>query len=114
MPEAMAQGMQMGAATMHSDKTAPISERSPRQMFSDACFNEMYRPDGSVREHYLPLAEWLTSTPKERIHQMREAAQMLFHRVGITFAVYGDDSGAERLIPFDILPHVIPMSEWRE
>ena len=46
--------------------------------------------------------------------QMRQAADMLFHRVGITFAVYGDDSGAERLIPFDVLPHVIPLSEWRE
>ena len=45
---------------------------------------------------------------------MRQAAQILFHRVGITFAVYGDESGAERLIPFDILPHVIPRSEWRE
>ena len=39
---------------------------------------------------------------------------MLFHRVGITFAVYGDESGAERLIPFDILPHIIPVAEWRE
>jgi uncharacterized circularly permuted ATP-grasp superfamily protein len=83
-------------------------------MFSDSCFNEMYRPDGSVREHYLPLGDWLTTTPKERIAQMRQAAQILFHRVGITFAVYGDDSGAERLIPFDVLPHIIPMSEWRE
>jgi uncharacterized circularly permuted ATP-grasp superfamily protein len=45
---------------------------------------------------------------------MRQAAQVLFHRVGITFAVYGEDSGAERLIPFDILPHIIPVAEWRE
>jgi uncharacterized circularly permuted ATP-grasp superfamily protein len=83
-------------------------------MFSDQCFNEMYAPDGSVRAHYQSLSSWLKTTPPDRIHQMREAAQMLFHRVGITFAVYGDESGAERLIPFDILPHVIPMSEWRE
>jgi uncharacterized circularly permuted ATP-grasp superfamily protein len=83
-------------------------------MFSDQCFNEMYAPDGSVRPHYQPLASWLKTTPPDRIVQMREAAQMLFHRVGITFAVYGDDSGAERLIPFDILPHIIPMAEWRE
>ena len=45
--------------------------------------------------------------------RMRQAAQLLFHRVGITFAVYGEDAGAERLIPFDILPHVIPGEEWR-
>jgi uncharacterized circularly permuted ATP-grasp superfamily protein len=83
-------------------------------MFSDTCFNEMYAPDGNVRAHYQPLADWLTSTPRERISQMRQAAQILFHRVGITFAVYGDESGAERLIPFDILPHVIPRAEWGE
>src|SRR5262245_62715728 len=85
-----------------------------RPTFSDTCYNEMYAQDGSVRAHYQALADWLTSTPGERVSQMRQAAQILFHRVGITFAVYGDDSGAERLIPFDILPHVIPLSEWRE
>jgi uncharacterized circularly permuted ATP-grasp superfamily protein len=83
-------------------------------MFSDSCFNEMYARDGSVRTHYQPLASWLTNTPAERIEQMRQAAHLLFHRVGITFALYGDDSGAERLIPFDILPHIIPIAEWRE
>jgi uncharacterized circularly permuted ATP-grasp superfamily protein len=114
MPNGMAQGMQQGASTLHNEKNPRGAERAPRPMFSDSCFNEMYRPDGSVREHYHALAEWLTTTPKERILQMRLAAQMLFHRVGITFAVYGDDSGAERLIPFDVLPHIIPLPEWRE
>ncbi|HEX6828524.1 MAG TPA: circularly permuted type 2 ATP-grasp protein, partial [Burkholderiales bacterium] len=40
-------------------------------------------------------------------------ADMMFHRVGITFAVYGDESGAERLIPFDIVPRIIPAAEWK-
>src|SRR4249920_2131455 len=83
-------------------------------MFSDSCFNEMYASDGSVRPYYGPLSLWLASTAPDRVKHMRQAAQVLFHRVGITFAVYGEDSGAERLIPFDILPHIIPMSEWRE
>jgi len=83
-------------------------------MLSDTCFNEMYAPDGSVRSHYAALSLWLANTAPERVAQMRKAAQVLFHRVGITFAVYGEDSGAERLIPFDILPHIIPMAEWRE
>ena len=94
-----------------------IGEPSPPArsgMFSDTCFNEMYAPDGSVRPHYARLSLWLTSTAPERVAHMRKAAQMLFHRVGITFAVYGEDSGAERLIPFDILPHIIPVAEWRE
>jgi len=83
-------------------------------MFSDSCFDEMYAPDRTVRPHYGPLSDWMTQTVPERIAHMRQAAQMLFHRVGITFAVYGEESGAERLIPFDILPHIIPASEWRE
>jgi len=83
-------------------------------MLSNTSFNEMYAPDGSVRSHYARLSLWLASTAPERVAQMRKAAQVLFHRVGITFAVYGEDSGAERLIPFDILPHIIPMAEWRE
>ena len=82
-------------------------------MAPEQYFNEMYAADGSVRRHYTELSEWLTSTPPERIGQMRTAAQVLFHRVGITFAVNGDTTGAERLIPFDILPHVIPAEEWR-
>jgi len=45
--------------------------------------------------------------PAERLAQKRAEADALFHRVGITFAVYGQDEGAERLIPFDIVPRVL-------
>ncbi len=83
-------------------------------MSFDSYYNEMYLADGSVRAHYQALAEWIERTPDERIAQMRQTAQILFHRVGITFAVYGEEAGAERLIPFDVLPHIIPASEWRQ
>ena len=83
-------------------------------MSLDSYYNEMYLADGKVRSHYQPLADWIAGTPHERIVQMRQAAQLLFHRVGITFAVYGEEAGAERLIPFDMLPHIIPAAEWRE
>ena len=75
-------------------------------------YNEMVAEDGSVRPHYAPFAEWLRETPAERVAQNRHAADLLFHRVGITFAVYGEASGTERLIPFDIVPHVIPGARW--
>ena len=52
-------------------------------MFSDHCFNEMHALDGSVRPHYGPLSLWLAGTNPERLKHMRQAAQMLFHRVGI-------------------------------
>ncbi len=75
-------------------------------------YNEMFDADRSVRGHYAAFAEWLAETPQARIAQNRHAADLLFHRVGITFAVYGEASGTERLIPFDIVPHVIPARQW--
>ena len=75
-------------------------------------YNEMYTADRTVRPHYEPFAQWLAETPASRIAQNRHAADLLFHRVGITFAVYGEESGTERLIPFDIVPHIIPGADW--
>jgi uncharacterized circularly permuted ATP-grasp superfamily protein len=75
-------------------------------------YNEMFFPDGNVRPHYQPFADWLAGTEPDRIAQKRAEADVMFHRVGITFAVYGEESGTERLIPFDIVPRIIPAQEW--
>jgi uncharacterized circularly permuted ATP-grasp superfamily protein len=75
-------------------------------------YNEMFTEERTVRPHYAPFAQWLQETPAARIAQNRHAADLLFHRVGITFAVYGEASGTERLIPFDIVPHIIPGADW--
>jgi uncharacterized circularly permuted ATP-grasp superfamily protein len=77
-------------------------------------YDEMQAPGGEVRAHFRVLAEWLAETPADRVAEKRREADLLFHRVGITFAVYGDEAGAERLIPFDTIPRVIPASEWEE
>jgi uncharacterized circularly permuted ATP-grasp superfamily protein len=76
-------------------------------------FDEMHTADGGVRPHYRSVAEWLANNTPERFGAKREEADALFHRVGITFAVYGQESGTERLIPFDIVPRIIPRDEWR-
>ena len=76
-------------------------------------FDEMYKAEGVVRPHYQSFATWLESTPPEVIARKREEAELTFHRVGITFAVYGEDAGKERLIPFDIVPRIIPADEWQ-
>ena len=75
-------------------------------------YDEMRAEDGGVRPHYRPFADWLERTPPDHIAQKREEAERLFHRVGITFAVYGEQSGTERLIPFDLVPRIIPADEW--
>lgn len=75
-------------------------------------YDEMQAAPGEVREHYRALAQWLAETPPARLLEKRREADLLFHRVGITFAVYGDAQGAERLIPFDTIPRIIPLAEW--
>jgi uncharacterized circularly permuted ATP-grasp superfamily protein len=65
-------------------------------------------PGQDVRAHYAAYAKWLSSQPDDVMRSRREEAEMIFRRVGITFAVYGakdeDGSGTERLIPFDLIP----------
>jgi uncharacterized circularly permuted ATP-grasp superfamily protein len=75
-------------------------------------YDEMYQTEGEARSHYVELAKWLDSMPADVVEEKRREADLLFHRVGITFAVYGDEQGAERLIPFDTIPRIIPQSEW--
>jgi uncharacterized circularly permuted ATP-grasp superfamily protein len=81
-------------------------------------FDEMYSADGSVREHYLEFERWLSEQSSDTMRNKRAEADLVFRRVGITFAVYGEKdeegSGTERLIPFDVVPRVIPSDEWRQ
>jgi uncharacterized circularly permuted ATP-grasp superfamily protein len=85
-------------------------------------FDEMHAssagPDSQVREHYRTYERWLGRQPQELMAARRDEAEMIFRRVGITFAVYGDKdedgSGTERLIPFDLIPRIIPSQEWKE
>jgi len=76
------------------------------------CFDEMYTSDGSPRPHYLPYADWLKDVPPEQMLQKQKEAETLFARLGITFAVYGDETGVERSIPFDIIPRILRPSAW--
>lgn len=76
-------------------------------------FDEMYTPNGEVRTHYQDFSRWLGMQTPERLQNKRAEADLIFRRVGITFAVYGEESGTERLIPFDIVPRVIKAAEWK-
>ncbi len=77
-------------------------------------YDEMFAADGSVRPHYREFAAWLAQQSPETMRNKRAEADLVFRRVGITFAVYGDhDDGTERLIPFDVIPRIVPADEWR-
>jgi uncharacterized circularly permuted ATP-grasp superfamily protein len=76
-------------------------------------FDEMTNADGSVREPYLGLDEWLRAQPPQALALMAADAEGIFRRLGITFAVYGSNEGTEKLIPFDVIPRIISAREWR-
>jgi uncharacterized circularly permuted ATP-grasp superfamily protein len=61
---------------------------------------------------YRVLKRWLDETPSDIFDARRSQAELFFRRIGITFAVYGDNESTERLIPFDIIPRVLTKAEW--
>src|ERR1700730_15184135 len=77
-----------------------------------AAFDEMKGHDGGVRPAYSELARWLEEVPSDVLDYRRREAELLFRRIGITFAVYGEADAQERLIPFDVLPRILAAAEW--
>ncbi|MFC3131734.1 circularly permuted type 2 ATP-grasp protein [Microbaculum marinum] len=75
-------------------------------------FDEMRSSIEGCREPYRGLAEWLEGIPDDLIEQRRSEAELLFRRIGITFAVYGEARSEERIIPFDVVPRIITGTEW--
>lgn len=75
-------------------------------------YDEMLEGGAAPRSHCRAYWSWLEAQSQEYLARKRSEADALFHRVGITFAVYGENSGTERLIPFDIVPRIIPPEDW--
>ena len=75
-------------------------------------YDEMTALGDDCRAGYEIVKSWLASTPPEMLRQRQREAELLFRRIGITFAVYGDAAGEERLIPFDIVPRILTTTEW--
>ncbi|TKT79408.1 circularly permuted type 2 ATP-grasp protein [Aquamicrobium sp. LC103] len=72
------------------------------------------RPEKTgLREPYSAYCDWLQAQNTTRLTEKMRDAESVFRRTGITFAVYGTEEAAERLIPFDIVPRIISGSEWR-
>ncbi len=86
-------------------------------------FDEMYDGNDRVRAHYREFERWLSEQTPDAMQFKRAEADLVFRRVGVTFAVYGEDGNdhsdgtngraTERLIPFDVVPRIIPAAEWK-
>jgi len=91
---------------------SPVSIISPSYETGDF-FDEMVAAGGDVRPHYRRLTERLGTLPETEFNQRRAAVDLAFLSRGVTFTVYGDNEGTERIFPFDLIPRIIPSAEWK-
>jgi uncharacterized circularly permuted ATP-grasp superfamily protein len=78
----------------------------------DGLFDEMFQAPGTPRDHYAPVAEQLSKLDAGALQRRRRMADVAFRNQGITFTVYSDARGVEKIFPFDFVPRIIPAEEW--
>src|SRR5262249_3163134 len=95
-----------------------LRAKQPSMLLRDYCpdgfFDEMVCAPESIRKHYQRFLERFAGFTPQDFEQKRRAVDLAFLRQGITFNVYGDSLGTERIFPFDLVPRIIPSSEWNE
>jgi len=78
----------------------------------DTAYDEMFDAGWRTRPHFRALVEELLTASPEELRQRQLEADRAFLTQGITFTVYGDDQGTERIFPFDLLPRILTSREW--
>ncbi len=75
-------------------------------------YDEMFDGRGVTREHYAALYERLGAVDPQELRQRQTAADLAFLHQGITFTVYGQNEGTERIFPYDLIPRILTAGEW--
>ena len=78
----------------------------------DGFYDEMFASDGNARPAVQMLAERIESLPEGELTRRQIAAEHALLRMGITFNVYADEQGIEKIFPFDLIPRIIDANEW--
>ncbi len=78
----------------------------------DLAYDEMFTSDSLTRPQYESLYQRLLALPPAELRRRQQAADLAFLNQGITFTVYGNDEGTERIFPYDLLPRIITRAEW--
>ena len=79
---------------------------------TDGFFDEMFLADGTPRPEARLLVETIESLSDGELLLRQRSAERLLLQMGITFHVYGDGGGTERIFPFDLIPRIVPSAEW--
>ena len=109
------QSQSLGAEQSRSQQQSQTSGGESRlQLVKPAAngYDEMLLADGTARPHYGAYQAWLGSRSADWMERKRAEADLIFRRTGITFSVYGDETGTERLIPSDVVPRIIDAEDW--
>src|SRR6267154_1228760 len=88
------------------------AKRTLERYGHDGFFDEMLDSQGKVRAHYRRFRELFETLSTKEFDLKRQSVDLAFLRQGITFNVYGDSAGTEKIFPFDLLPRIIPAREW--
>ena len=83
-----------------------------RKYNHDGFFDEMMDAEGEIRPHYRQFGALFETLKRDEFEDKRRSVDLAFLRQGITFNVYGDSQGMERIFPFDLIPRIIPAREW--
>jgi uncharacterized circularly permuted ATP-grasp superfamily protein len=102
----------LSVAKVQSVEEAPGLPLPQAAYIPGRAYDEMFRPDGSVREHYEALHARIQALSPADLFERQKIQEQLFLLQGITFTVYGADTTVERIIPTDVFPRIIPASEW--
>jgi len=81
---------------------------------SDEPINEMFDLQGRPRSECARVVAYLRGMDSKRLAELPQRAHQMFQTMGVTFNVYGDDEGGERIFPFDPVPRIIPKQTWTE
>jgi len=75
-------------------------------------YDEIFISKGQPRSPAQQLVERINAIGINELQQRQQSASNTLFRLGVTFNVYGDEQGAERVMPFDIIPRIIAGTEW--
>jgi len=80
----------------------------------DHAYDEMCAPDGTLRPLYQDLMNVIANLPAAELQRLKQSADLSFLTQGITFTVYGQEEGTERIFPYDLVPRLVTGAEWKK
>jgi len=115
-PKKQAVATGLGASCQVSGSGQSLRSFPPQRHFesyqAEGFYDEMFEGSGQVRPEARLLLDTIRSLDEGQLLRCQQSAERLLVESGITFNVYGDSSGAERIFPFDLIPRIVRAEEW--